>query len=192
MINKDEEGLAQLLDKYLTDEGFDFIRLLDDDFLDAIRLLWEKLHYIPALKLLFIMLDTLAFVEFGDDQNVFVKFMDRYFDLSHVNVTSLELWELRNGLLHTTNPDSRKVRQKKVSRLVFMIAPSEHDLPLQTTSIGKSFHVGRFFKQVMPVGIVNWIQTVNVEKRMFEVTKRYSNVVLSWNKTFVAYEPPKS
>ena len=191
MYGKDEEGLTQLLDKYLTDEGFDYNRLLDDDFLDAIRLLWKHNHYIPALKLLFIMLDTLAFVEFGDDQNVFVKFMDRYFDLSRVNVTALELWEFRNGLLHTTNPDLRKVRLKKVPRLVIMVTSPDHELAIQNTSLGKSFHVVRFFKEVMPVGIVNWIQAVNSEKRQFEVTKRYSNIVLSWNKTFIAYEPPR-
>ena len=176
--------MAILLDKYLTDAGFDYKGLLDDDFLDAIKLLWNSHHYISALKLLYILLDTLAFVEFGDDRNVFVKFLDRYFDLSRVSVTSLELWEHRNGLLHTTNPDSRKVSQNKVSRLVIMISAPEHDFPIHDTELGKSFHVVRFFKEVMPVGIGNWIQAVKSERRVYEVTKRNSNTVLSWNKTF--------
>ena len=55
---------------YWTDEGFDFGKLIDDDFTDAMKLLWKHRKYISALKLLFIMIDTLGFVEFGPTSEV--------------------------------------------------------------------------------------------------------------------------
>ena len=65
--------------KYLTDDGFDFPRLLDDDFFQAIRLLFNHRYFVSATKLLMTFIDTAGFVEFGDTgENTFVKWLDVY------------------------------------------------------------------------------------------------------------------
>ncbi len=175
----DDSYISDFLDEYLTDKGFDFTRMLDDDFMDAIRLLWEKNHYSPALKLLFIMLDTLAFVEYGDVPNAFVQWIDRYFDLRPLDVSSEELWELRNGMIHMSGSDSRKVKNNKVSRLVLVLWPATEELPVKTISVGKSLHVSRLFAVVMPKGIVNWVNAMNDKGRFVDVVKKYADTVLS-------------
>ena len=63
--------------KYLTDDGFDFARMLNDDFFQAIRLLFNHRYYVSAAKLLMTFIDTAGFVEFGDTgKNTFVKWLN--------------------------------------------------------------------------------------------------------------------
>ena len=85
---------------YDTSRGFDFGRLMDDDFMDAIKLLWNHKKYVSALKLSFVMIDTLGYVAFGPLRDAFNRWLDEYCDLDTLGVSSAELWELRNSLLH--------------------------------------------------------------------------------------------
>ena len=63
------------------------------------------------------MIDTLGFGEYGPVGNCFVTWLDEYCDMGQAGVTSPELWELRNSLLHMTNLDSNRVRSGAVEGL---------------------------------------------------------------------------
>src|SRR5882724_4472208 len=109
--------------KYMTDEGFDFPRLLNDDFFHPIRLLFNHRHYVSAAKLLMTFIDSVGFLEFGDTgDNAFVKWLDAYADLTAVGVTAEELWEHRNSLLHMSNLDSRRVLAGRITRLMLVLS----------------------------------------------------------------------
>ena len=65
--------MVDYLEKYLTPNGFDLPRLINDDYFEAIRLLFNRSHYVSSAKLLMSCLDTLAFIEFGDIPQSFQK-----------------------------------------------------------------------------------------------------------------------
>jgi hypothetical protein len=110
---------ADYLRNYITEEGFDVRRLINDDFFKAIKLLYNAKFYISAQKLLVCFIDTISFVATsGSSAASFKSWLDRYVDLKTVGITSEELWEHRNALLHLTSLDSRKIMQGKVRRCV--------------------------------------------------------------------------
>ena len=122
--------MVDYIPKYLTDKGFDLPRLLNDDFLVAINLLFNNRCYVSAAKLLLSFVDTMAFVEFGEAGGAqFCGWLNAYVDLHPVGVTAEEVWEHRNSLLHMTNLDSRKVLAGKVRRLLFYVGPLPPDAP---------------------------------------------------------------
>jgi hypothetical protein len=122
---------------FFTKESFDFTGLLNADFFQPVRILFQNQHYVSAVKLLVIAIDSIAFVEFGDvnGENAFVKWLNTYAALSTVGITADELWEHRNSLLHMSNLDSRKVLSGKVRRLVAYVGeiPSEVELDEKKT-----------------------------------------------------------
>src|SRR5688572_7521764 len=96
--------------RFFTDEGFDFGGLINADFFQPIRILFQNQHYVSATKLLVVAIDSIAHIEHGDVRGGFVKWLDQYADLSQLGITAEELWEQRNSLLHMSNLDSRKVQ----------------------------------------------------------------------------------
>lgn len=123
-------AMPDYLQVYLTEGGFDFPQLIQDDYFDAIHLLWNNRKYMSCLKLVFSAIETLGYVEYGPDRNdCFAKWLDDYCDLGKVGVTSDELWELRNSLVHMTNLDSRKVRSGKTHRLLPQFTHPDRDVP---------------------------------------------------------------
>jgi hypothetical protein len=121
---------------YFTADGFDFGGLINADFFDPIRLLFQNGHYVSASKLLVIAIDSISFVEFGDVNRSFIKWLDTYADLSKVGITSEELWEHRNSLLHMSNLDSRRVVAGEVRRLVSYVGALPSGVNLDTQSTG--------------------------------------------------------
>lgn len=165
------------LSVYRTDSGLDIPRLINDDYIDAIKLLMNNKKYISALKLILSMTDTFGFIEFGPTNDCFVKWLDTYCAMENFGVTSEELWELRNSLLHMTNLDSRKVQGGKVKRLQPAFAAPEIDIPEDVDGY-KVFHVYRFVLQVIPEGIKNWLRSYNIDRDKFvEFVTRYDSVV---------------
>ena len=162
---------------YLTDAGFDFSRLIDDDYLDAIRILWNCQKYIAVQKLLFSMIDTLAFVEYGPVRGCFTKWLNDYCDLEEVGVTAEELWELRNSLIHMTNLDSNRVRNNSIERLLPVITSAQNEVPLMSDGF-KCFHLSRFIIRVLPYGIEKWVRSYNKDPKKFsEFVYRYDSIV---------------
>ena len=169
--------LPDYLDVYMNDRGFDFTRLINDDFMDAFRLLWKNRKYISALKLIFSMIDTLSFVEYGPVRDSFTRWTRDFCDMESLAVTPEELWELRNSLLHMTNLDSHKVRRKKVARLLPVFAPKHSDIPASPDGF-KNLHVSRLTAVVIPRGIEKWIASYNSDREKYvQFISRYDTVV---------------
>ena len=138
-------AVPDYLSIYMTANGFDFAQVIEDDYFAAMKLLWNEKKYISSMKLLFSAIDTFGFIEYGPSQNSFALWLDDYCDLQLINVTSRELWELRNSLLHMTNLDSHKVRKKTVERVLPAIAhPDVEELPMDEDT--KRFHASRLVK----------------------------------------------
>ena len=169
--------IPDYLSTYMTCEGFDFPQLIEDDYYSAIKLLWNERKYISAMKLLFSAIDTFGFIEYGPRRNCFVLWLEEYSDLLLINVTSHEMWELRNSLLHMTNLDSRRVRNKAVERLLPALAhPNVKTLPNDGDT--KRFHMSRFILVVLPSAIERWLTTYNQDGgKIVQFIQRYDTIV---------------
>lgn len=109
------------LTHYTTDEGIDIPRLINDDFFAAIRLTFQHGMYLSSMKLLMSCIDSIGYVEFGS-LNSFKEWLNQYADLKKLGITADELWEMRNGILHMSNLESKKIMQGKIRRISFFVA----------------------------------------------------------------------
>lgn len=123
---------------FFTEDGFDFTGLLNADFFQPVRILFQQQHYVSAAKLLVVAIDSVSFVQFGEipGENAFVKWLNTYANLSPLGITAEELWEHRNSLLHMSNLDSRKVLSGKVRRLVAYVGDIPSDVVLDESKTG--------------------------------------------------------
>ena len=169
--------MVDYIPKYLTDEGFDFPRLLNDDFFVAIKLLFNNRCYVSSAKLLLSFVDTMASVEFGDAGSAhFRVWLNAYVDLKPVGVTAEEVWEHRNSLLHMTNLDSRKVLAGKVRRLLFYVGPLPSDAPRQDSE-AKYYDLFALIRAVTN-GIGPFANSVNENRAKFQTfIDRYDLIV---------------
>ena len=164
------------LDIYLTEHGLDFPSLLNDDYFEAIQLLWNNKKYISCLKLVFSMIDTIGFVEYGPCNDCFSRWLDEYCDLQSIRLTSSELWELRNSMIHMTNLESRKVRSGKTAQLLPRITHPDRELPEYFDGM-KVFHVSRFLLVVLRGGLENWLTSYNRDRSKFsKFIHRYDTI----------------
>ncbi|UZM95857.1 hypothetical protein [Pseudomonas putida] len=165
-VNERLGGIGEMDDwlvEYSKTGTFDFAELVNDDYLKAYKLLFNNRHYTSATKLFLSCIDSLAYVEFGDDgrgkgkRPVFCRWLDTYVDLEPVGVTAEELWELRNGLLHMSNLHSTQVQKKAVRRISISIGdtPADRGNPYDTTHY---FNLITLYNQVA-VGIGAWCET---------------------------------
>lgn len=149
--------------KYFKPEGIDLPSLLNDDFMQPIRLLFQNGHYVSAGKLLFSFIDSIGYIEFGDSERTpFTAWLDKYADLNSLGITSAELWEQRNSLLHMSNLDSRKVTAGKIKRLVFYVGqlPTNVALPEEHA---KYYNLTQFI-QTIALACQSWLQSYNTHK----------------------------
>jgi hypothetical protein len=160
--------------RYRTSEGLDIPRLINDDYFIAIKLTFNAKLYVSSMKLLLSAIDSLAYIEYGEyGQNVFIKWMDAYADLSPLAITADELWELRNGLLHMTNLDSRKVQTEKVRRISFHIG-------LQPYIDCDGTHSFSFYEliQIMARSLPKWLESYNKNpSKLIDFVKRYDRTI---------------
>ena len=170
-------AIPDYLSIYMTSEGFNFPQLIKDDYYSAIEILWNQKKYISSMKLLFSAIDTLGFIEYGPRGNCFVLWLDEYCDLTSINVTSQEMWELRNSLLHMTNLNSHKVRNSAVERLLPALAdPDVKTLPRNGDT--KRFHMSRFVAVILPKAIEKWLKTYIQENgKIAQFIQRYDTIV---------------
>ncbi len=122
-----------------TDDGLNIHDLLADDFTEAIKLLYQHKHYVAAMKLVVSFIDTLAYLEYGDVASNFETWLSTFANLAPVGIAPNELWELRNSLLHMTNPISRKVLSGKVTRLYFYTGTGSRTVLIDSESGTKMF-----------------------------------------------------
>lgn len=116
--------MADYLEFYTTPDGFDMPRLLNDDYFNAIKLLFNSKYYVSCMKLIVSFIDTVSYLEFGDIPGGFVQWLKTYASIEKLGITEQQLWEHRNSVLHMSNLDSRKVLAGKEKRISFCIARS--------------------------------------------------------------------
>ncbi|MCW3099756.1 MAG: hypothetical protein JWL77_5374 [Chthonomonadaceae bacterium] len=168
--------MIDYIPKYLTEKGFDLPQLLHDDFFLAIKLLFKNGLYVSSAKLLVSFIDSIAFVEYGDDGIPFVRWVDEYVDLGSVGITSEELWEHRNSLLHMTNLDSRKVLAGKVKRLLIYVGNLPSDIPSENNH-AKYYSLQKLLAAI-DNGINHWIASFNMDRNKIEVfVSRYDLII---------------
>jgi hypothetical protein len=162
--------------EYSNSEGIDLPQLFNDDYFKAIRLLFNAGHIVSSAKLLMSFIDTVAFVEFGDVSGNFVSWLDNYAQLAPVGITSTELWEYRNGLLHMTNISSRAVVKGKVAPLIlFTGGPPGAFRPPEG---GAKYCNYKLLLEAIAQAVGNWIMTYNVDRNKFtQFVERYDLVV---------------
>jgi hypothetical protein len=164
------------LTKYVIDDAVDLPRLLNDDFFAPIKLLFNHGHYTSANKLLLSTIDSLGCIEFGDEGNVFVRWLDAYADLTPVGVTADELWELRNSLLHTTGLESRKVKAGQSNPLIAVIGALADRYPRETPTA--KYYLWMSLLQAVANACGAWLESYNSNRSKFPTfCERYDRIV---------------
>jgi hypothetical protein len=162
--------------RYLRDGGFDMPALIDDDLIKPVRILWAAEHYVSALKLLLCAIDTLGYLAYGDDRAAFRLWLHKYADVTALGVTADELWEHRNGLLHSGGLNSMKVRKGKISRLVGYVGELPSHWPMRDTE-AKWFSILGLLR-VVATGVQHYIQGMNESREGFDIfLERYDQIV---------------
>ena len=111
--------MSAYYEKYVKDGIFDITALINDDFVNAIRILWQAKHYNSALKLLLCLIDTMSFVSTGrSSPGNFKQWLSKFVDLQSIGVNADEIWEHRNAVLHLSTYESNKVRDGSIRKLV--------------------------------------------------------------------------
>lgn len=175
------------LKKYVTNESFNLVSLIDDDYFTAIKILFREQQFVSSMKLLLICIDTISFLEFDDTPRSFIKWLDGFADLTSLDITSEQLWEFRNSLLHMSNLDSRKVKNNQVTRLQFYVAPETMPYPKKSDE-GTYFNF-RLFLKIIDLAVNNWAQSFNTERSKFETfVNRYDRVVADSRMTKTYYD----
>lgn len=173
--------------KYMKNEGFALDELINDDFFKAVKLLFKEGLYVSSAKLLMSCIDSIAFLEYGDQKGIFQLWLKNYCDLSKVEISEDELWEFRNSILHMSNYDSRKVLNKKVKRLILMVNPID-DTVLNENSEGKMFDLPKLIFEVAK-GIGNWVDSINENRDKLKIiVNRYDRVVSDSRFTTINYK----
>lgn len=172
----DERIPIDYIDSYLTDKGFEMDRLLEDDFIKATKILFQNECYVSALKLLLSAIDTVAFLEYDDTQGNFKKWIDEYCEIDKAHITSEELWEFRNSLLHMTNALSRKVKSKSVKALNFYV--SYADIEERKSDGETKFFNLKTLISIITDGLEKWGLSYNEHRDKFsDFVKRYDQII---------------
>ncbi|EMO4245059.1 hypothetical protein RVV87_000580 [Citrobacter freundii] len=163
------------LSKYLVGEKFDIAQLLIDDHFKPIHYLFNNKHYLSCVKLLFSFIDTIAWVDIGEHHN-FKKWITKYADLSSIEVTADELWELRNSLIHMSNLDSQKVKNGDIRRISFSIQSPNS---FKTTTIGDTTYFNLVdFLFIIENAMKKWVDTYNEDSlKIITFVERYDKIV---------------
>jgi hypothetical protein len=170
------EGImSDYLEDYMTQEGFNLPALINDDYFDAIKVLFNNRHYVSCMKLIASFIDTMAFLEYGDTKGNFISWLDEFADLTRLKITASQLWELRNSILHMSNLDSRKVLAGREKRIGFYVATRGSDVEGDTSI--------QFFNlldliDVLGDALSKWIQSMNADRDKFTVfIERYDRII---------------
>jgi hypothetical protein len=167
--------MADFLESYTTEDGFDLPRLINDDYFNAIKLLFRSKYYVSCMKLIVSFIDTISYLEFGDISGGFVEWLNLYMSMEKLGITELQLWEHRNSILHMSNLDSRKVLAGKEKRISFCVARSGY-IPAPDLDI-VYFNLADFIQE-MAQALSRWIQTFQDHpNKMLVFIERYDRVI---------------
>lgn len=170
---------------YINEGRFNLEKLINDDFIEAVRILYNAKQYVSSMKLFLISIDTIAFLEYGDINKNFQLWLEKYADLKKLNITPDELWEFRNSILHMSNLNSRKVLKGTTKRLSFIVGEGQYP---KETDVTKYF---RFYDllTVISEGVYNWGTSYNSDKDKFgDFTDRYNTIISDNRQTIIRYK----
>jgi hypothetical protein len=162
--------------KYTEGNTINLPALINDDYFLAIKLTYNAKHYVSSMKLLLSALDSLAYIEYGDangKQTIFERWLASYADLTPLGITPQELWELRNGLLHMSNLQSRQVNKRTVRQISFHVGSKpfyERD----------GIHFFSFYGLIKALqrGLGKWLTSYNVDReKMVSFVDRYDRTI---------------
>lgn len=179
-VKTQEDWLFQ----YVDSSGFHLDKLINDDFFMAIRLLYNNGLYVSSMKLLMICIDTIAYLEYGDESRNFQNWINTYSTISEINITANELWEFRNSILHMTSLDSRKVKEGLETRLQFYISNSD-------TVYSDSSDEGKYFRfsdliSCIAKGIGQWGLSFNSDRQKIDTfINRYDRIISDSRQTYI-------
>jgi hypothetical protein len=97
-------------------------------------------------------------VEFGDVQGNLANWLDAYVDLKPLGISSEELWEFRNSVLHMTNLASRKVVLGRVSPIQLYVGGPRSMSPI-ASNLPKPFNLYELIKTAGE-GIGKWARAI--------------------------------
>ncbi len=168
--------MSDYLEEYTSGNTFNFPKLIHEDYFVAIKTLYNAKLYVSCAKLLLSAIDTMAFVEYGDTQGNFSKWLDRFVVLAPLGITSTELWEFRNSLVHMTNLSSRAVIAGKVSPISIFIGQTDKRPPAMAGQ-AKPFSLFDFMMAVA-AGIGKWAESYNADPdRFLKFIERYDSII---------------
>lgn len=170
--------MKDYLEEYMQNSGFDIFRLLNDDYIVATKILFNNGHYVSFLKLFLIFIDTISYLEFGYESDSFKNWLNKYVKMEKIGITTEELWEFRNSLLHMTNTQSRKVKNNKVIELSPYFKNNEINYPMPKDTKLKHFDAILLRDVILKEGLVAWVQTYNANPSKWEVfIERYDQII---------------
>ncbi len=171
-----KEFMDDWLVKYKSDNGINLSQLIHDDYFLAINLTFNARLYVSSMKLLLSCIDSLAYIEYGNEQGAFVRWLKTFADLTPLGITAAELWELRNGVLHMTNINSKKVRQNKVRCISFRVGVAS-DYP-QDGADGVYYFDFFGLIQRFAEAQGRWLETYNNDRAKFaKFLERYDETI---------------
>lgn len=177
IVGRGQPGdMQDWLIKYTEGSTFRFDKLINDDYFVAIKMLLNAKHMASASKLLMSCVDTIAFIEHGDTKNNFVRWLDSYVDLTSVGISSTELWQFRNSVIHMTNLSSRAVLASRFSTIV----PYYGSDKLADQAKQKTMKLFNFYKLFVSIcdGISKWSETYNANRDKFaSFIERYDTII---------------
>ena len=161
---------------YTTENIFRFTELINDDYFKAIRTLLNAELYVSSAKLLMSCVDTLSFVEYGNVSGNFTKWLDAFVDLAPLGITSGELWEFRNSVLHMSNLESRSVVSGKVSPIMPYVG-GPNTMPQLTPNLPKRFNLYGLITTIGE-GIGRWGEACNADRdKLLKFIERYDTTI---------------
>lgn len=161
---------------YRVGDKFKFTELIHDDYFKAIQTLFNAKLYVSCSKLLMSCIDSLGFVEYGDEVGSFTRWLDTYANLLPHNISAAELWEFRNSILHMTNVASRKILSGAVSPIVPIVG-AQRSLPPLPPGIPKPFNLLGLI-QTIGDGIGEWADSYNQDRdKFFKFIERYDQTI---------------
>ena len=162
---------------YVTPSGLRVDDLLFDDFTAAIKILYEHKHYVSAMKLIVSFVDTIAYLEFGDVAGNYGMWLTKYATVAPVGVTTSELWEFRNAILHMTNPLSRKVVSGDVVPLGFYVGTTSKTVRIDLDSGTKMFSFEALYDAIIQ-GVGVWTKSYCGDlAKQLELIHRYDKIL---------------
>lgn len=171
------EGVLDIpdyLNKYLTEGEFHLKKLINDDHMEPVKLLFNQKSYISSFKLLVSLIDTIAYLEYGDVKRNLQQWLDNYSEISELDITSDEVYQLRNSLLHMTNLNSRDVLKKKHRRLSIAICKKGYPTQYHDEIVYFNF---TDFLFIFDEAVDRWVDSYKDSKKQLTLIERYDEVL---------------